>query len=390
MGSQLTAVAVPKQIYDITGSSAYVGISGLVALVPLVVFALWGGAIADAVDRRKLLLVTNSGIAITCALLWFQAATGNTNVWIVFALLALQQACFGVNQPTRMASVVRIVPPEQLLAANALNASVGQLGMIIGPMLAGALIPVIGLPMLYLLDSFALCAALWAVWKLPPLPPLRAPTHRPGLRSVIAGFAYLSTRGVLMMSFLADIIAMVFGMPRALFPEMAVDTFGDPAEGGIALGALYAAIPIGAFLGSLCSGAFTRVRRYGVMVVIAVCTWGLAIAGFGLVHSIWLAVILLAIGGAADVVSMVFRRSILQTAATDEMQGRLQGVFTVVVAGGPRLADMVHGLAGAAIGTTAAVSGGGLLVVVFMLVAVRWFPAFWRFRGPGRDDETQA
>lgn len=382
LGSQMTAVAVPKQIYDITGSSAYVGISGLVALVPLVIFALWGGAIADAVDRRKLLLVTNSGIALTCLLLWIQAASDNQSVVVVLVLLAVQQACFGVNQPTRSAAIVRLVPPALLLSANSLNATVFMLGGIMGPMLAGALMPVLGLPTLYLLDSIALCAALWAVWRLPPLPPKHETTYRPGIRSVAEGFAYLATRSVLLMSFLADIIAMVLGMPRALFPEMAETKFGDPAGGGFALGVLYAAIPIGAFIGSLFSGAFSRIRNYGRMVVIAVFAWGLAIAAFGFMSSIWLAVLFLGIAGAADVVSMVFRRSILQTAATDEMQGRLHGVFTVVVAGGPRVADLLHGTAGAALGTTVAVAGGGLLVLVCMLVAVLCFPAFWRYLGP--------
>src|SRR4051795_13489018 len=159
VGSQLTAVAVPKQLYDITGSSRYVRLSGLVALVPLVVFALWGGAIADAVDRRKLLLVTNAGLAVTSLLLWLQAAAHSRSVWVVFALLAVQQACLGVNSPTRSASIARLVPARLLPAANALNATVMTLGQIAGPLLAGAFIPVLGLPTLYLLDSIALTIA---------------------------------------------------------------------------------------------------------------------------------------------------------------------------------------------------------------------------------------
>ncbi|MEQ4209177.1 MFS transporter [Actinopolymorpha sp. B9G3] len=383
VGSQLTAVAVPKQIYDITGSSAYVGLSGLVALAPLVVFALWGGAIADAVDRRKLLLVTNTGIAVTSLLLWAQAAAGMNSVWVLFVLLGMQQACAGANQPARSASIPRLVPAHLLPAANALNSTVFQTGSIIGPLLAGSLIPVLGLSTLYLIDSIALTVTIWAVYRLPPLPPLNGAPKRAGLRHVLEGFAYLATRRILLVSFLADIIAMVLGMPRALFPQMAQETFGDPPGGGLALGVLFAAIPLGAVLGGLFSGVFSRVRRHGVAVVLAVCGWGLAIIGFGLSPWLWLAAVFLGLAGVADLVSMVFRGTILQTAATDEMRGRMQGAFTVVVAGGPRLADLLHGTAGAAVGTSMAVSGGGVLVVVVMLAAVAAFPVFWHYRGPG-------
>lgn len=381
VGSQMTAVAVPKQVYDITGSSAWVGLSGLVALVPLLVFGIWGGAIADAVDRRRLLLVTNVGIAATSLLLFAQAAAGLRSVWVVFALLAVQQGLFGINQPTRTASVPRLVPVEQLPAANALNSTTSQFGQIMGPMMAGALIPVLGLSKLYLLDSIGLVAMLWAVWLLPALPPLSAGS-RAGLRDVVEGFRYMSTRPVLLTALLADVIAMVFGMPRALFPQMAQTVFGDPPGGGLALGLLYASIPIGALAGGLFSGTFSRVRRHGLAVVVAVCGWGLAMAGFGLAHQLWLACVLLALGGMADIVSMVFRSSILQAAATDQMRGRMQGVFTVVVAGGPRLADLTHGTVGAAAGTTVAVTGGGLLAVVVMLGMVALLPALIHYRAP--------
>jgi MFS family permease len=380
VGSQLTAVAVPKQIYDITGSSGYVGLSGLVALVPLVVFALWGGAIADAVDRRKLLLLTNAGLAVTSFLLWAQAADGSHSVWLVMVLLAAQQACYGMNSPTRSASVARLVPAEMLPAANALNATVMGMGAIMGPLLAGALIPVLGLATLYLIDSFALLAAVAAVWRLPALPPGDGARRRAGPREVLEGFRYMSTHRVLLVSFLADIIAMVFGMPRALFPQLASQTFAGPAGAGVALGVLFAAIPAGSLVGGLLSGSFTRLRRHGVAVAVSVAAWGAAIVGFGLARSLVLAALFLGIGGAADMASMVFRSSILQQAATDDMRGRMQGVFTVVVAGGPRLADLLHGTLGAALGPRTAITAGGVLVVLGMLAVVLVFPAFWRYR----------
>ncbi|MFD8374159.1 MFS transporter [Streptomyces sp. NPDC059688] len=380
VGSQLTAVAVPKQIYDITHSSAWVGYASLAGLVPMVAFALWGGAVADAVDRRKLLLVTNGGIAVTSLLFWAQALTGLDSVVVLMVLLAVQQAFFGLNSPARSASVARLVPPAHLPAANALGSTVMQTGLVAGPLLAGALIPVIGLPELYLIDALALCATLWAVYRLPALPPLGGPAaRRAGLREIGEGFRYLLLRKVLLLSFLADIVAMVFGMPRALFPELAAQTYGSYGE-GLALGVLFAGIPVGAVLGGLFSGVFSRARRHGWMVIGAVVGWGVAIAGFGLSGDLWLALAFLAAAGVADMVSMVFRGAILLSAATDEMRGRMQGVFTVVVAGGPRLADVLHGTAGSVFGPRAAVAGGGALVVAAMLALAFAMPALRRYR----------
>ncbi|MFG3200962.1 MFS transporter [Streptomyces sp. NPDC048192] len=379
VGSQLTAVAVPKQIYDVTHSSAWVGYASLAGLVPMVAFALWGGAVADTVDRRKLLLVTNCGIAVTSLLFWAQAVTGLDSVAVLMVLLALQQAFFGLNAPARNASIARLVPAGQLPAANALGSTVMQTGLVAGPLLAGVLIPVIGLPELYLIDAVALCVTVWAVFRLPALPPLGEAARRAGVREIAAGFRYISRHKVLLLSFLADIVAMVFGMPRALFPQLAAQTYHSWGE-GLALGVLFAGIPVGAVLGGLFSGVFSRARRHGWMVIGAVVGWGVAIAGFGLSGNLWAALAFLAAAGVADMVSMVFRGAILLSAATDEMRGRMQGVFTVVVAGGPRLADVLHGTAGSAFGPRAAVAGGGALVVVVMLVLAAAVPALRQYR----------
>jgi MFS family permease len=331
-------------------------------------------------DRRKLLLITNSGIAVTSLLFWIQAVTGLDSVLVLMTLLALQQAFFGLNAPARNASIARLVPADELAAANALGSTVMQTGLVVGPLLAGALIPVIGLPELYLIDALALCVTLWAVARLPALPPLAAVTsRRAGWREVAAGFRYIALHKVLMLSFLADIIAMVLGMPRALFPQLATQTYAPYGE-GLALGLLFAAIPIGAVLGGLMSGTFSRARRHGLMVLAAVAAWGAAITGFGLSGNLWVAVVFLAAAGVADMVSMVFRGAILLSAATDEMRGRMQGVFTVVVAGGPRLADVLHGTAGSAFGPRTAVVGGGLLVIVATLALATATPALRRYR----------
>lgn len=368
VGSQLTAVAVQQQIFDVTGSSALVGLASLVALVPLVVFGLLGGAVADSFDRRKLMMITSTGIAVTSLALWLTALSGTRQIWIVMALLAVQQGFFAVNQPTRSAILPRIVPAELVPSANALNITVFSTGVIVGPLLVGVLIPLTGLPWLFFIDALTLTGVLYAVIRLPPIPPAGAGSGR-GRAKVSDGLIYLKARPLLLMTFVIDIIAMVCGMPRALFPAMAEHTFGGPPGGGVALGVLNAGLAVGSLLGGLTGGWITRVHRQGIAILLAVVMWGFSMALFGTTSVLWLAVIYLAIGGFSDLVSSVYRSTLLQVAATDEMRGRLQGVFTVVVAGGPRLADLVHGVVADATSTTFAVIGGGLLCVVLTVVA---------------------
>ncbi len=388
VGAQLTVVAVPAQLYAMTGSSAYVGLAGVFGLVPLVVFGLWGGALADVFDRRTLLIVTTIGLVVTSGLFWLQALLGNTDVWLLLGLFSLQQAFFAVNHPTRNAIIPRLVSTELLPAANSLSMTVSMAGAIAGPLLAGALLPFLGFAWLYALDTVSLFATLAAAVALPRLP-IQGVTTTPGLRSVVEGLRYLGGHPVLLMSFVVDLIAMIFGMPRALFPEMAHLSFGGPSEGGLAFALLFAAIPIGAVLGGVLSGWVSRVERQGLAVVLAIVVWGLAITAFGLAAGaadgragpfLAVAVLMLVIGGAADMSSAAFRMSMLQAAASDEVRGRLQGVFIVVVAGGPRIADVAHGSAAAVVGTSAAAAGGGVLVVVLTVVAALAVPAFVRYR----------
>jgi MFS family permease len=338
------------------------------------------------VDRRKVMIVSNIGLAVTTGMLWAQAFAELNSVWAVLVLLGLQQSFFAINMPTRNAVIPRLVAVDLVAPANALSHTVFMFGMVFGPLAAGSLIPLLGLPTLYLIDTVALAAVTALLIRLPALPPGNGTTagNGAGLRDIAAGFRYLSTQNVLLASFLVDIIAMVAGMPRALFPEMAERTFGDPPGGGLALGWLYAAIPIGGAIIGLLSGWLSRLPRQGMVTTLAVLAWGAAMAAFGLTSMLWLAVLFLAIGGAADMVSAVHRSAILQTATTDEMRGRIQGVFVVVVAGGPRVADLVHGWAATAVGTAAATYLGGLLVIVLTVGAVAFLPAFWRYRAPGR------
>jgi MFS family permease len=390
VGAQLTVVAVPAQIYAETGSSAYVGLTGVFGLVPLVVFGLWGGALADHFDRRTILRVTTSGLILTSVLFWLQAALGLGSVWLLLGLFAVQQAFFAVNQPTRSAVLPRLLEDELLPAANSLNMTVMQAGGIAGPLLGGALIPLTGFSWLYLLDALSLLATWWAVWRLPPLPVAGVSGRPPGLRSVVDGLAYLKHHPVLRMSFVVDVIAMLFGMPRALFPQIAHESFHGPTGGGLAFALLFAGIPAGAVLGGVFSGWVSRIRAQGLAVVWSIVIWGLSMVGFGVavglaLHgavSLWLAVavLMLMIGGAADMASAAFRTSMLQASASDEVRGRLQGIFIVVVAGGPRLADVAHGAVAAVAGTAVTAAGGGVLVVVGCLLAVALVPVFLRYR----------
>jgi hypothetical protein len=271
--------------------------------------------------------------------------------------------------------------------------TVMQAGAIAGPLAAGVLIPVVGLEWLYLVDTVTLFATLSAVVRLPRLPVLGVPTGAPGIRAVVDGFAYLRHQPVLLMSFVVDIVAMVFGMPRALFPEMADLDFGGPSEGGLAFALLFAAIPAGAVLGGVLSGWVSRVDAHGRAVIVCILVWGLAITGFGVAVGLadlrgygWqhlmlgVALVMLMVGGAADMASAAFRQAMLQGAASDDVRGRLQGVFIVVVVGGPRIADTAHGAAAAAVGTAAAAAGGGVLVVVGTVVAALAVPSFVRYR----------
>lgn len=392
IGANLTIFAVPVQIYALTGSSAYVGLAGLFALVPLVVFGLLGGAWADAMDRRTLLIIASCGLGLASLLLWVQAVLGG-GVWLVLCLLSVQQAFYAINAPTRSAAIPRMVAGGDLPAANSLNMTVMQFGAIVGPLLAGLLLGWVDLSTLYLIDALTCIFPIWATFRLAPMPPAGSSERsRYGMAAVLDGFRYLAGNTVVLMSFVVDLIAMVLGMPRALFPQIAAADFGGPVEGGTTMALLAAAMAVGAVAGGVFSGWLPRIDRQGRAIIVAIVVWGAAMAGFGLAvahadgHTgrvLWVALAFLAVGGAADMVSAAFRSTLLQQAASDEMRGRLQGVFTVIVAGGPRLADAVHGAAGAVVGTAAAAAGGGVLVIVGVLLAALVAPAFLGYRRPG-------
>ncbi|MFJ1867805.1 MFS transporter [Streptomyces sp. NPDC088097] len=372
LGQAMTALAISLQVYEITGSSFSVGLVGLFSLVPLVAFGLYGGAIADTVDRRKLGLYSSTGLAALSAALATAALLDYHRVWLLYTIVALQAVCGALNGPARSAMIPRLLPAEQLPAANALNSVTMTTGFMAGPVLGGLIVGWWGYQAAYLIDAVTFAAALYAMWRLPSM----LPEGRQGRASVMDGLRFLGTRPNIRMTFFSDLAAMVLAQPRALFPAIAGLWYGGDAK---TVGLLVAAPAVGALLGGLFSGWQGRIRRHGLAILISVAAWGLAVAAFGMTRNLWVGLFFLAAAGCADTVSMVFRSTMMQAATPDAMRGRLQGVFIVVVAGGPRLGDFLAGTVAELASPTVAITGGGLAcALVLALLALRW-RAFARY-----------
>ncbi|HET7311802.1 MAG TPA: MFS transporter [Mycobacteriales bacterium] len=376
-GTQLTQFAIPLQVYAITRSSLYVGLVGLVVVVPLVVMGLFGGAIADAVDRRRLTLVTGTALMVLSTVLAVLAAAGVQRLSLLYVIAGVQGAFSATDSSARGAILPRLVRRELLPSANALGQLGFQTGLSAGPLLGGVLVGTLGFAWAYGLDAASFLAVLYAIWKLPAMPP-EGGGSRAGVASVLEGLRFLGPRKNLLMTFLVDINAMVFGMPRALFPAIGATWFhGGPGTVGL----LAAAPSLGALLGAMTSGWAAHIRRQGLAVLVSVAIWGGSIALFGFTRVLWLALVLLGIAGAADMVSAIFRNTILQVATPDSLRGRLQGVFIVVVTGGPRIGDVEAGSVAAAFGTQLSVVSGGLACVAGVGILAAMFPTFARYDG---------
>ena len=374
-GTQLTQFAIPFQVYQLTHSSLAVGALGVVVLVPLVTMGLFGGAIADATDRRRLTLITSSGLLVLSSLLTLQAVLDLRQVWVLYAIAAMQGAFSAVDSSARGAILPRLVRRELMPAANALGQLGFNSGLTAGPLLGGLLVATVGFGWTYGLDALSFAAVLYGIWRLPAMPPPEG-ASRAGVASVLEGLRFLGPRKNLLMTFLVDINAMVFGMPRALFPAIGTTWF----HGGAGTVGLLAAAPsVGALVGATFSGWAGRIHRQGRAVLVAVVVWGASIALFGFTRVLWLGLLLLAIAGGADMVSAIFRNTILQVATPDALRGRLQGVFIVVVTGGPRVGDFEAGAVANAFGLTASVLSGGLACIAGVGLLASRFPSFARY-----------
>jgi MFS family permease len=375
LGTQLTAVAVPYQVFRLTHSSLYVGLVSLAQLVPLLICSMIGGVMADAHDRRRILMGTEALMALTSAGLAFNASRSQAELWPLFVLAAIQGGLAGFDRPTFNAAIPRLVPTAELAAAYALWQVQFQIGIVVGPSIAGLILAGGGVAPVYWLDVASFVVSFVSVTLQRPQPPLNPGRVVSAWRSVGEGFSYLRGRQVLQGVYLLDINAMVFGMPRALFPALGLDIYHGGPE---AVGFLYAAPGAGALIGALTTGWVRAVRRQGRAVIVAVVVWGAAIAGFGLVDVLWVGLLLLAVAGWADVVSAVFRNTILQTNIPDHLRGRLSAIQIAVVQGGPRLGDLEAGTVAEAFGSAFSVVSGGVACVIGALALGALLPGFRR------------
>jgi MFS family permease len=377
LGNQLTTVAVPFQVYEITRSSLIVGLVSLSQLFPLIFGSLFGGSLVDAMDRRKILIIVEAIGALSSAGLALNADFGPA-LWPLFVFPALTAALSGIDSSARSAMMPGLVGMELLAASNAIFQSLFQTGTIVGPAVAGLLLAGAGVHLIYWIDAASYLAALSAVFVMSPQPPaLGVAAARPGWRSTLEGLRFIRRSQPAQGAYLIDVNAMVFGMPRALFPALAATAFGG---GAATVGFLYAAPGVGALIGALTSGWVGRVRRQGLAVICAVLVWGVSIALFGVARWLPLALVLLAVAGWADVLSAVFRNTIIQFAGPDGMRGRLMGVQMAVVAGGPRLGDLEAGSVATAFGNTVSVVSGGLACVAGAVVLAWALPGFTRMQ----------
>jgi MFS family permease len=375
IGNQITRIALPFQIYVLTGSTLAIAALTFFQLVPILLFALGGGSLADVVDRRRVLMATQAGMAACSLALVLLALTGEPPILALFAVAFFAAGLSAVDQPARSSSIPRLVPPERLPSAIALNQLNFQMASIVGPAIGGLLIATVGLPGAYAVDFVTFLASLAALFAIRPLPPLTTAT-RPGLAAIREGLAFTRRRRAILGSFVIDLNAMIFGMPTSLFPVLALDVFGTGPAG---FGLMAAAPAAGAFVGALFSGWVRAVERIGLAILLAVAVWGLAITAFGLVTvSFPLALLCLALAGAADVFSAVFRSTLVQLETPDELRGRVMSIHILVVTSGPRLGDIEAAVVASLTTPQFAVVSGGVLCVLGVGVVARRFPELAR------------
>ena len=375
VGSQITRLALPYQVYVLTNSTLAIAALTLFQLVPILVFSLGAGSIADAVDRRRMLRITQLGLMACSAILAILAFQPSVPLPLLFLVAFASAAFASLDQPARSSAIPRLVPRERLPAAIALGQLNFQIASVVGPTVAGILIATVGLPGAYLVDVASFAASLGALAAISPIPPLVG-AARPGLAAIREGLRFAIQRRVILATYVIDLDAMIFGMPTSLFPVLALDVFHAGPQG---LGLLAAAPSVGALLGALLSGWVSSVRRVGLAVIVAVAIWGLAITLFGLsTFSFALALFFLAVAGAADVLSAVFRSTIVQLAAPDNLRGRISSIHILVVTSGPRIGDIEAAAVASVIGAQASVVSGGVLCLLGLVGVVRLFPELAR------------
>jgi MFS family permease len=387
-GRQFVLVAVPYQVYVLTHSSLAVGLLGIFQAVPIVLAGLYGGALADRLDRRRLQLVGKTFAAAGSLALAVGAIGLRAPAWFVFGAVVVTSAATTIDQAARTATVPRLVPRDLLPSAMSLSQVLMQAASIAGPALAGFLIGTAGVAWAYGVDAACFLPAAALVWLLPPQPPTAPEAVARGWRAPAQAIGYVRRNRLVLGLFAADLVAMIFGMPTALFPALALSVLGIGAPG---LGLLYAAPAIGALLGSLVSGWIRRVDRQGMAVVVAIMVWGGAIAGFGLAgQALWLGLPLLALAGAGDLVSAIFRGTILQLSVPDGMRGRMSAFHMMVVTTGPRLGDLEAGMVAALVSPIFSVVSGGIACIAGIALLAAALPELRNYRARSAPPPAEA
>ncbi|MFL6048845.1 MAG: MFS transporter [Gaiellales bacterium] len=381
LGSMVTYVALPYQAYQLSGSSLVVGLLGLAELCPLLVTAFLGGALADARDRRRMLLLTELSFAGTSTVLLLNATLASPQLWLLFVVAAVMAGLDGLQRPSLEALTQRLVSRDEMPAAAAIGTLRFTIGEIGGPALGGVLIAVVGLPLTYAFDVATFAASLLLLQMMRAAPPPVADA-KVSLHGILEGLHYAATRPVLLGTYAVDIVAMFFGMPNAIFPAFAHE-FG----GAGVLGLMYAAPAVGALAATLTSGWTGGTRRHGAAICFAAAGWGLAIAVVGLAPGLALVLAGLAVAGAADTVSGIFRTTVWNQTIPTELRGRLAGIEQVGYSTGPLAGNVEAGAAASLIGVRGSIVSGGVLCVIGVAVTAALLPAFWRYDARSREAE---
>jgi MFS family permease len=373
LGSNLTVVAVPFQVYSDTHSSLWVGLASLLQLPFLIGGSLWGGAMGDRRDKRTLMLVSSMFLALLSAGLAINARVDHQLAYVLI-LAALAAGFAGFSNPLRTAAIPTLVASDELMSAYSLNQVSVNGAAVVGPALAGILIASVGLFSCYMFDAMSFVILTVLTSLIAPLPPSGEHSATKTLRAIGDGFRYVRSHVVAQAIYLVDLNAMVFGLPRALFPAVALTMYhGGPRT----LGLLYAAPGAGALVMAVMTGWIVRVHRRGRLVAVVVMAWGGAMALFGIVHLIWFGLSCLAVAGAMDVISAVLRNTILQTAITNEYRSRISSIQMAVVTGGPRLGDVESGVVANFTSTEFSIVSGGVACILGVIILMRWRPTFW-------------
>ncbi len=375
MGSMITSVALPYQIYQQTHSTLMVGLLSLAQLIPLIFTALIGGVFADRYHRRMLLVISEIILAIGCLSFAFNASLSSPSITVLFIVASIMSAVVGLHRPALDSIVQQIVHPSEFSAVASLSSFKFSVGMIVGPAMGGVIIATFGLITTYLVDFMTFFISLFSILMMSHVPPPEKTHDDSTFDSLKTGFRYAISRQELMGSYLVDFVAMVFGMPTALFPAIA-----SHIGGAKTLGLLYATPAIGAFFVSLFSGAAKNVKRHGAAIAISAVLWGIAIIFFGLINNFYIALFFLALAGAADAVSGIFRSVLWNETIPNHLRGRLAGIEMISYLSGPRLGDTEAGLVAAALGVTASIVSGGVLCVVGVALSCYFLPKFWKYK----------